>query len=271
MEEKYKKLLAALRNTNGLAVAFSGGVDSSFLLYAAREALGDRCAALTLRSVFVPPRELTEAEAFCQKLGVRQEFLDADVLRVPGVAENPPERCYLCKKSLFTLLCQRAGALGFSALAEGSNTDDIGDYRPGFCAVRELGVLSPLLEAGLSKAEIRELSRRFGLPTADKPAFACLASRFPYGDRLTAEGLRRVDRAEQLLLENGFHQFRVRSHGDLARIELLPEEMKLLTDEALRKTLDKELKKLGFLYVTLDLGGYRAGSLNAALKHTTEK
>lgn len=262
-EEKKSLLLRGLSEPGCLAVAFSGGTDSAFLLRCAQEALGDRVCAITAVSVFVPEREIEESRAFCERFGIRQLLLPVDVLSIPGVKENPADRCYRCKRALFGWMLEAAAAEGFDRLADGSNTDDAGDYRPGMRAIAELGVLSPLREAGLTKAEIRTLSKQMGLPTWDKPSSACLASRIAYGEALTEEGLGRVDRAEALLHESGFSRCRVRVHGELARIEVPPEEIgKCL---GIREGLNNELKKLGFRYVTLDLQGYRTGSMNETL------
>ena len=228
-EEKYNKLIAALQAMDRVVVAFSGGVDSTFLLYAAKQAVGARALAVTSRSGVVPRRDLDEGALFCEHQGIRHEYLDFDELAVPGFAENPPDRCYICKKTLFTKLLAVA-ARERAVLCEGSNMDDLEDYRPGLRALQELAVRSPLKEAGLTKAEIRYLSKKFDLPTWAKPASACLASRFAYGEIITAVKMQAVDAAEQLLFELGFTQFRVRVHGEekrglLARIEVLPEEL----------------------------------------------
>ena len=266
LHEKKAALDDILSSLGSAAVAYSAGVDSTFLLKEAKLVLGDRALAVTVRSVFCPPRESREAEAFCRREGIRHLLLDADVLAVPGVADNPPDRCYLCKKALFGRILDAARENGAAAVVEGSNMDDLADYRPGMRAVAELGVRSPLREAGLSKAEIRELSRELGLPTWDKPAFACLASRFVYGQRLTAEGLARADEAEQYLRSLGFGQLRVRVHGNLARIEVLPEDRERLLADGLADAIQERLRALGFAYVTADLGGYRMGSMNRELR-----
>ena len=259
---KYETLLELLRGLDSAAVAFSAGVDSTLLLRAAREALGGRTAAITVRSPFVPARELAEAEAFCAAEGVRHLVLDVDTLVLDGVADNPPDRCYHCKKELVTRIRSAAAELGLRSVVEGSNADDLNDYRPGMRAVRELGVRSPLLEAGLTKAEIRAISKELGLPTWDKPAMACLATRFVTGQALTRAGLARVERAEDLLDGLGFRQLRVRVHGELARLELDPEGLDRLSDPALRAELDEKLRALGFRHVSVDLRGYRTGSMN---------
>ena len=255
-----------LKDYGSLAVAFSGGVDSSFLLVAAQEVLGDRVIAITAAPVFVPPRELKEAEIFCRERGIRQIVIPAESLDIDGVRHNPPDRCYHCKKEIFGKIREAADKNGMAMVAEGSNVDDTGDYRPGMRAVRELGVVSPLLEAELSKADIRVLSKEMDLPTWNKPSFACLASRFAYGEAITDERLRAVDWAEQLLMDLGFRQFRVRIHGELARIELLPEDIPRAMEETTRKLISEKLREYGFQYVTMDLAGYRTGSMNEVLK-----
>ena len=262
---KLERLRERLRVIGGAVVAFSSGVDSTFLLRVAHEELGDRVVAATARSHSFPKRELDEATAFCRAEGVRHVVIDSEELDIPGFAENPPDRCYHCKKELFGKLLAFARDNGLAAVLEGSNIDDDGDYRPGRRAIRELGILSPLHEAGLTKAEIRVLSREMGLPTFDKPSFACLASRFPYGERITVRGLERVEKAEQWLLDAGWGltQLRVRSHGDLARIEVPPADIPRLAARA--SEIAAAFKDLGFAYVTLDLLGYRTGSMNEIL------
>jgi len=269
-DAKHERLRAQLREIGSAAVAFSSGVDSTFLLRVAHEDLGDRVVAVTVRSHTFPKRELEEAAAFCRSEGVRHEIIDSDELSVPGFAENPPDRCYHCKKAIFGKIITLAQANGLAAVLEGSNVDDDGDYRPGRRAIKELGIRSPLHDAGLTKEEIRELSKKLGLPTADKPSFACLASRFPYGERITAVGLERVERAEQWLMDAGLGlaQLRVRSHGDMARIEVLPADIPRLAARAAE--VAAAFKGFGFVYVALDLQGYRTGSMNETLP-TAEK
>ena len=262
---KLERLRERLRVVGSAAVAFSSGVDSTFLLRVAHEELGERVVAVTARSHTFPKRELDEAAAFCRAEGVRHEVIDSEELDIPGFAENPPDRCYHCKRELFGRLLAFALENGLAAVLEGSNIDDDGDYRPGRRAIRELGIVSPLHEAGLTKAEIRALSREMGLPTSDKPSFACLASRFPYGERITAATLARVEKAEQWLLDAGFglRQLRVRSHGDMARIEVPSDDIPRLAARAAE--IAAAFKDLGFAYVTLDLLGYRTGSMNETL------
>ncbi|MBO7654173.1 MAG: ATP-dependent sacrificial sulfur transferase LarE [Kiritimatiellae bacterium] len=264
-DTKLKLLRERLRGIGSAVVAFSSGVDSTFLLRVAHEELGDRVVAATIRSHTFPKRELDTAAAFCRTEGIRHEIIDSEELNIPGFAENPPDRCYHCKKALFGKLLAFAKENGFAAVLEGSNMDDDGDYRPGRRAIRELGILSPLHDAGLTKAEIRALSREMGLPTAGKPSFACLASRFPYGERITAAGLERVEKAEQWLLDAGFGltQLRVRSHGDLARIEVPPDAIPRLAARAAE--IAAAFKAFGFSYIALDLQGYRTGSMNETL------
>ncbi|MDR3357376.1 MAG: ATP-dependent sacrificial sulfur transferase LarE [Desulfovibrio sp.] len=266
-QDKLALLTDCLRGLDSAAAAFSGGADSSFLLKVARDTLGDKVIAVTGRSLSFPQRELRAAEMFAESLGVRHFVIDSEELDLDGFSDNPPNRCYLCKKELFAKIWKLAREQGISRVIEASNIDDEGDYRPGLQALAELSVLSPLRLARLGKAEIRLLSKKMGLPTWDKPSFACLASRFPYGERIEPERLRRIDAAEQFLLDNGFRQVRVRFHeqGKLARIEVDEEGFALLADAGVRASVYRRLNALGFAYAAVDLKGYRTGSMNGTL------
>ena len=266
---KLKRLKNILKKTGGIAVAFSGGVDSTFLTAVAHDVLGDKALAITAQSSTYPASEFTAAMAFIKKNGIRHEAIVSEELEIKGFSKNPFDRCYHCKRELFKKVIATARKYGIKHVADGSNTDDTGDYRPGMRAVKELKVMSPLKQAGMSKQDIRLLSKKMRLPTWDKPAMACLASRFPYGNEITKEKLAMVERAEAYLFRNGFRQARVRHHGDVARIEVARDEMKKFFDTGLMADIDRELKKTGFKYVSLDLSGYRTGSMNEVM--TVEK
>lgn len=265
-DNKLEKLRSIIKSMGSVAVSFSGGADSAFLLKVAHDVLGDKVIAVTARSSTYPEREFREAVDFAHKLGIRHRTIVSEELNIEGFSDNPLNRCYLCKHELFSKICRLAGEEDIKHVADGSNVDDLNDYRPGSKAMAELGIISPLREAGLSKKEIRTLSKEMQLPTWDKPAFACLSSRFPYGHKITQEKLAMVEKAEQYLLDLGFKQVRVRHHDDLARIEVFASERRKFFENGLMDKIHGSLKQIGFTYVALDLKGYRTGSMNESIE-----
>lgn len=265
LQEKLNKLEDNIRELGSLAIGFSGGVDSSFLLAVAHSVLGENVIAVTGADASVPERELKEAVSFCKERGIRHIVCKVDPLKEEGYRHNGPDRCYFCKHGIFTEVKKIADENGIAFMAEGSNMDDVGDYRPGLKAAAELSVKSPLREAGLYKRDIRQISKAMGLPTWSKPAYACLASRFVYGEEITEEKLHMIDRAEQFLIEQGFFEERVRLHGNLVRIEVPAGDIERLASDTLRESVYKKFKEIGFMFVTIDMHGYRQGSMNATL------
>ena len=272
LNKKYEMLKEYFKQLGSVAIAFSSGVDSTFMLKVAHDVLGDKAVAVTARSHSFPAREKNEAADFCKKECIEHIFIDSEELNIPGFKQNPKNRCYLCKHELFEEIIEVAKQHGLTYVCEGSNLDDNGDYRPGLQAIAELGVKSPLRECNLWKSEIRAISKELGLSTWKKQSFACLASRFVYGETISIEKLDMVDKAEQLLIDMGFEQVRVRIHsfgngetsGTIARIEVNPDEITKLVQN--REAIVSEFKKIGFNYVSMDLQGYRTGSMNETIK-----
>ena len=265
VQEKLDRLIEYIASLGSLAVGYSGGVDSSLLLAVAHEVLGDHALAVTAVDASIPGRELKEAKEFCEKRGIEHVVCPVDPLQEESYRNNSPDRCYFCKRLIFSEIIKIAKEHGISYVGEGSNTDDLGDYRPGLRAIEELKVVSPLREAGLNKEDIRNISRSMGLPTWSKPSYACLASRFVYGEEITKEKLSMIDLAEQFLIENGFYEERVRMHNNIARIEVAEKDIARLASDEIRKAVYERFKEIGFMYVTLDMKGYRTGSMNDPL------
>lgn len=265
LDLKFQKLKDNIQKLGSVAIAYSGGVDSTFLLKVAADVLGNKVIAITAKSSTYPEREFKEAVKYIETIGAKHIVIISEELEIEGFASNPVNRCYYCKKELFSKIRKVADDNNINAVLDGSNADDVGDFRPGMKAAKELEVISPLKDAGLTKNDIRELSKRLGVPTWNKPSFACLSSRFPYGNEITVEKLSMVERAEQFLMDLGFKQIRVRHHGDIARVEVNAEDRNKFFSIEMMDKVANELKSIGFKYVTLDLLGYRTGSMNEVL------
>jgi uncharacterized protein len=269
VQAKLEKLRAVMRETGGCAVAFSGGVDSSLVLAAGHEQLGDRCLAVIATSSTYPEREYRQAREWVESNGIPHVVISSEELDIPEFAGNPANRCFYCKTELFTKALEVAKEHGIGFVADGTNYDDRGDYRPGREAAKKLGIISPLMEAEMTKEDIRTVARAvYALPVADKPSMACLASRFPYGSLITREKLGQVERIEVMLETMGFRVFRARHHGDIVRIELGDEEMRRILDDSVRSAVVAKAKAEGFSYVAIDMEGYRTGSMNDTLHRT---
>lgn len=261
--EKYNELIKYIKGLGKVVVAFSGGVDSTFLIRAAKEALGDNVKAVTILSPYIPKWEIAEAKELAKGLGVQHEIIEAPI--IDSIKFNPEDRCYLCKTAVFSMILAIAKKQDYNCVVDGTNFDDISDYRPGLKALKELEIKSPLLECKITKAEIRAFSKELGLNTWDKPAYACLLTRIPYGNELKVEDFEKIENAEKYMMSIGFRAVRVRCHGDLARVEVSKNDRSKLFDEELLDTISKKIKECGFKYVTLDMQGYRVGSFNETI------
>ncbi len=264
--QKLDVLKSKLQELESVAIAFSGGVDSTFLLKVAHDVLGDKCVAVTIHAMMHSSKEIEEAKEYTKALGVKHIVINLDNFDVKEFIDNDTKRCYHCKKAIFTTITNVAKENNINYVLDGTNLDDLGDYRPGLKALSELNIQSPLKDSCLTKQDIRILSKELNVPTFNKPAFACLATRIPYGERITNEKLRMIEKSEDYLQEIGFRQFRVRHHGDLARIEVEQNEIHKFFNEDLLKNTHNKLKDIGFKFVTLDLLGYRMGSMNEGIE-----